>query len=185
MLFGCVSNARQSVYVMPAPASLNAGLRVAPATLALKLLPVILPDYLDTTDLITRTGQYGIEASRTARWGERLSKGVTRSLAADLCHRLPAYVATDVPAVQIEVTVSAFDVTAATSVLAASWTVVWQTDARPPAAGHGKFSTGVAAPRGDLAIVSAMAATIAELSDGIAATTRPDAADNSHLALRK
>jgi uncharacterized lipoprotein YmbA len=171
-LAGCASNPDQSVYVMAAPDSIISGRPAAAGGLALKLRPVIIPDYLDTTDLVTRTGPHDIAASRTGRWGERLSKGVTRSLAADLCHRLQAYVVSDGPAVQIDVMISAFDVTTAASVLTASWTVVWPGDGRQPVAGHGIFSASVAQPGGDLAVVGAMADAVAELSDGIAATAR-------------
>jgi len=175
MLAGCASTPDQAVYVMPAPIGATAGPRAGPGGLALNLRPVTLPDYLDTTDLVTRGGKYDITASRTGRWGERLSEGVTRSLAADLCHRLQAHIVADgpmeAPLVRIEVTVSAFDVTTTTSVLAASWTVVWQGDRRSPAIGHGTFSARIAQPGGDLTVVAAMAETVAELSDGIAATT--------------
>jgi uncharacterized lipoprotein YmbA len=184
LLVGCASNPEQAVFVMPAPTGFGAGQLQAPSSLALELRPVILPDYLDTTDLVTRTGQYDIAASRTGRWGERLSLGVTRSLADDLCHRLRAYVVSDGPAVQIEVTVSAFDVTAATSVLAASWTVVWPGGGRLPVIGHGKFTSSVGQPGGDLAVVAAMAETVAELSDGIAATTLADEAGGLRLEAR-
>ncbi len=185
MLASCASNPDQSIYVMSGPIDVNAGLRAAPGSLALNLRPVILPDYLDTTDLVTRTGQYDIKASRTGRWGERLSEGFTRSLAADLCRRMQAYVVTDgpveTPSVQIAVTVSAFDVTTAASVLAASWTVIWHGDGRPPITRHGKFSSSVAQPGGDPAVVAAMAETVAELSDSIAATARAEKGDASHL----
>lgn len=185
LLAACAGNPDQAIYVMSPPVDSTAGLPAAPGSLALNVRPVILPDYLDTTDLVTRAGQYGIEASRTGRWGERLSKSVTRTLAADLCHRLPAYVVAKGPAVQIEVTVSAFDVTPAASVLDASWTVASPGDGRPPVTRHGTFSSLVAEPGGDQAVVAAMAETVAELADGIAATTRADAAANWHLALRK
>jgi uncharacterized lipoprotein YmbA len=188
-LASCTSNPEQAIYVMPAATSLNAGVRMAQGTPTLQLLPVVLPDYLDTTDLIMRTGQFGIQASRTGRWGERLSKGVTRSLAADLGHCLQASIVSDETAAstsaRIEVTINAFDVTTATSVLAASWTVAWQGDARPPASHHGRFSTSVAPPGGDLAVVAAMAETVAALSDGIAATTHADAGDDLRFTERK
>jgi uncharacterized lipoprotein YmbA len=174
VLAGCASNPDQSIYVMPTPTSINPGLRAAAGGLALKLRPVILPDYLDTTDLVTRTGQHDIAASRTGRWGERLSKGVTRSMAADLCHRLHAYVVSDGPAVQIEVIISAFDVTRATSELAASWTVVWPGTGRLPVIGHGQFTSSIPQPGGDLAVVGAMAETVAELSAAIATTAQAD-----------
>lgn len=176
MLACCTSNPDQSIYVMSAPTGADAALRMAPGNPTLELRPVILPDYLDTTDLVIRTGQHGIEASRTGRWGERLSKGVTRSLAADLGQRLHRDVVTDAPSttpsVQIEVTISAFDVTGATSVLAASWSIGWQGKNWPPVTSQGNFNTSIAQPGGDQAVVAAMAETVGKLSDGIAATTR-------------
>jgi uncharacterized lipoprotein YmbA len=178
MLAGCASNPDQSIYVMPAADSAKDGPQAASGGLGLKLRPVILPDYLDTTDLVTRTGEFKIEASRTGRWGERLSEGVTRTLAADLAKRLQAHVVTvgptEPPPLQIEVRVNAFDVTKAASVLAASWTAVRQGGGSLPVTGHGTFSTSIAQPGGDLAVVTAMAETVAELSDGIAATARAE-----------
>jgi uncharacterized lipoprotein YmbA len=178
LLPGCTSNPDQSVYVMPAPTSLNAASPVASGSLVVKLRPVILPDYLDTTDLVTRTGLHGVEASRTGRWAERLSKGVTRSLAADLGDRLHATIVTDgpieAPTVEIEVTVNAFDVTQATSVLAASWTIIGDGDDHKPISRHGAFTTSIAPSGGDLAVVAAMTDTVAQLSDAIAATARAD-----------
>jgi len=172
MLAGCASNPDQSVYIMPTQPSVQ----VASGILTLKLQPVILPDYLDTTDLVTRTGQYGIKVSQTGRWGERLSRGVTRALAADLGRRMPDTIVTDGPAetpsAQIVVTVSAFDVTAATSVLVANWTIIGQGDNRAPIMHTGTFSTSVAPPGGDLAVVAAMAEAVDELSNEIAATMR-------------
>jgi uncharacterized lipoprotein YmbA len=170
LLAGCVSNPDQSIFVMPAPISVNAGPSAAPGGLALIVRQVVLPDYLDTTDLVTRSGLHGIEASRTGRWGERLSKGMTRSLAADLADRLHATLVAEGPAVQIEVAVSAFDVTTGASVLEAGWTVVWQGDGRVPVTGHGTFIASVAQPADDLAVVAAMTKSVAELSEGIEAT---------------
>jgi len=125
---------------------------------------------------MTRTGRYGVQASRTGRWGERLSKGVTSTLAADLGQRLRPGIVVDGPvetaSVQIDVTVSAFDVTETASVLAASWTVTWPGAGHSPMVRQGMFATGIARPGGDLAAVAAMAATVGKLSDGIAATIR-------------
>jgi uncharacterized lipoprotein YmbA len=176
LLAACASNPDRSVYVMPAPTSVKTGVPAAPGTLTLKLRPVILPDYLDTTDLVTRTGQYGIAVSQTGRWGERLSRGVTRALADDLGRRLPGMIITDgpaqMPSAQIQVTVSAFDVTTVTSVLVASWTITGQGDDHAPVMHNGTFTVSVAPPGGDLAVVAAMAETVDELSDEIAATMR-------------
>jgi uncharacterized lipoprotein YmbA len=108
-------------------------------------------------------------------------------LAADLGRRLQANVVesgpTQPPSVQITVAVNTFDVTTATSVLAASWTISWQGDDRPPTTRHGIFSTSVVAPGGDLAVVAAMADAVSELSDSIAATAGADASGHGRLAL--
>jgi uncharacterized lipoprotein YmbA len=176
MLAGCASNPEQSVYIMPASLGVTPPAPVGPGRMDLKLRPVIVPDYLDTTDLVTRIGPSQIEASRTGRWGERLSEGVRSALAADLGHRLRSFVGAEGPtqtaSVQIEVTVSAFDVTPATSLLAASWTFIWPGDSHEPVMGNATFTTSVAQPGGDVAVVAAMADTVGELSEAIATMAR-------------
>lgn len=53
------------------------------------LMTVMVPDYLDTTDIIRRTAVNQVITSENGRWGERLSLGITDALAADLARRLP------------------------------------------------------------------------------------------------
>jgi uncharacterized lipoprotein YmbA len=65
-----------------------------------EIRPVRLPEYLDTTDLLTRRAGGQIEPSQTARWGERLSIGVARSLASSLATRLPSAAVTTMSAEQ-------------------------------------------------------------------------------------
>ncbi len=48
-----------------------------------------VPDDLDAADIIHRTASNERITSATGRWGERVSIGVTRALAADLSRRLP------------------------------------------------------------------------------------------------
>ena len=64
----------------------TAGAAAAPV---LQLRRVLVPDYLDTTDILLRVGQHELQASHTGRWGERLSVGITHALRADLADRLP------------------------------------------------------------------------------------------------
>jgi uncharacterized lipoprotein YmbA len=66
----------------------------------IRLLPVSVPDYLDTRDILLRSGQNEVTASPTGRWAERLSVGVTHALAAALSVRLPG---TDIVADQLDV----------------------------------------------------------------------------------
>lgn len=56
---------------------------------AVAVMPVRVPDYLDTHELLTLRNGNRLEASRSAKWGERLSVGVTRALAVSLASRLP------------------------------------------------------------------------------------------------
>ena len=62
-----------------------------------ELKPVRIPDYLDTTDIFTRRDGGRIVASQSARWGERLSIGVTRAVASALDARLPQLAVTTSP----------------------------------------------------------------------------------------
>src|SRR3954447_26815871 len=62
--------------------------------------PVLVPDYLDGTDILVRDGASTLAPQPAARWGERLSIGVTRALAQDLTSRLPGFVITTVDPVE-------------------------------------------------------------------------------------
>ena len=97
-------------------------------------LPVVevnrvqLPDYLDTTDILERSGNQLVPSS-TSRWGERLSVGMARALVASLASRLPDLVVTATPvgrpARQILVDVAAFESRPDRRVvLVARWTIL-------------------------------------------------------------
>jgi uncharacterized lipoprotein YmbA len=94
----------------------------------IELAMVRIPDYLDSTELLVRDGNQLI-ASKSGRWGERLSVGVTRALAAFLAARLPNIVVTTTPplkpsARQLLVDVSAFEARSDHQVvLVARWTM--------------------------------------------------------------
>jgi uncharacterized lipoprotein YmbA len=62
-----------------------------------EIRPVRLPDYLDSTDLVTLRPGGQVVPSPTGRWAERLSLGVARSVAASLTARLPDMVVTTAP----------------------------------------------------------------------------------------
>lgn len=137
----------------------------------IELRPVRLPVYLDTTDLIARKGSE-IVVSRTGRWSERLSVGVTRSLAASLTARLPrldvaATTPIGRPAREILVDIDAFETGADLQVvLAARWTL---TDNN----GHDVLQTErlsfvePAANASDRAIVAAMSRAVEDLASHI------------------
>jgi len=175
-LSGCIADRPRRVFVLSeaitSPAVGTAKI-VGPV---LQLQRVLVPDYLDTTDIDLRVGEHELRASATARWGERLSLGITHALRADLATRLPMPIVTlEEPtarsAWQLLVSVAAFDVWPdGRCVLAASWTIL---DARSGAvltAGKSTLVTGAAShgKLGDAKLVAAMADTVGKLAGRIA-----------------
>ncbi|HTV98330.1 MAG TPA: PqiC family protein [Steroidobacteraceae bacterium] len=145
----------------------------------MQLERVLVPDYLDTTDIVLRLGTHEIHESATGRFGERLSLGVTRALRSDLALRLPRYIIAlsgydGTRARQILVNVDAFDVwPTGRCVLVADWSILEADRRTVLSAGRGTFTTaagGVNPPDG--AIVAAMADAVRQLADRIASSAR-------------
>jgi len=141
--------------------------------------PVQLPSYLDSSDLLVRGLGGQIMPSRTGRWGERLSDGLTRALTTDLAALLPRMALTSAPPVdrpsrQVLVDVESFEATPDRGViLVARWTV---TDgaARLTLASERVSITIPLADASDAAVVAAMTRAVAELATHIAsALTSP------------
>jgi uncharacterized protein len=181
MVAGCISHReRQRVYTLgaaaDAPSNTEAGLRRP----ELQLQRVLVPDYLDTTDLVLRVGVHEIRESSTGRFGERLSLGITHGLRSDLAARLPLDTISlaqpaEKSARQILVTVEAFDVWQnGRCVLTANWSIVGADRAGLPTADKGTFVTASAGGdiSNDAAIVSSMAEAVRQLADRIASTIK-------------
>jgi hypothetical protein len=175
-LSACISDRPRRVYVLSdalASPAVGAAKIVGPV---LQLRRVLVPDYLDTTDIDLRVGEHELRASATARWGERLSLGITHALRADLATRLPMQTVTlEGPAGrsawQVLVSVAAFDVWPdGRCVLVASWTILDAQSGAVLTAGKSTLVTGAASrgKLGDARLVAAMAATVAELAGRIA-----------------
>ena len=178
---GCISHReRQHVYALDAALDTPRDTQAAVQGPELQLQRVLVPDYLDTTDLFLRVDTHEIRESSTGRFGERLSLAVTHALRSDLAMRLPLdTIALAEPAEksepQILVTVDAFDVWQnGRCVLAANWTILEADRRAVLTADRGTFIT---APAGggisdDAAIVSAMADAVRQLADRIATTVQ-------------
>jgi uncharacterized lipoprotein YmbA len=143
----------------------------------MRLQRVLIPDYLDTTDILLRVGAHEIHESATGRFGERLSLGVTHALRSDLASRLPLYTialaqSADTRARQILVNVDAFEVwPTGRCVLVADWTILDADRRASLSAGRGTFTTAAAGVNaGDAAIVAAMADAVRQLADRIASS---------------
>jgi len=142
----------------------------------LEVRRVLVPDYLDDTDIQMRTGSDEVQSSVTGRWGERLSLGVTRALSADLAARMPRYTivqdgATN-PQRQLRISVTALDLWPnGHCVLAANWSIVDQDSTTPVTSGSATFvdslNAGGPATATDASRVEAIARTLAKLADNI------------------
>jgi uncharacterized protein len=143
----------------------------------MQLERVLIPDYLDTSDILLWVGPHEIHESATGRFAERLSLGITHALRSDLSARLPLYTIALTqsgarPARQILVTVDAFDVwPTGRCILIADWTILDADRKVLLSADRGTFTTGaLGANPGDGAIVAAMADAVRQLADHIAST---------------
>jgi uncharacterized protein len=176
---GCASHPSRNIYVLNSASNSAVSTAGAAAAPVLQLQRVLVPDYLDTTDIFLRVDQHELQASHTGRWGERLSVGITQALRADLADRLPKETvsvgkASDRSARQILVTVDAFDVWAdGHCILKANWSLETE-DRAVVKNGQGTFTAPVAggATGGDGAIVSSMANAVGQLADSIASAVK-------------
>jgi uncharacterized lipoprotein YmbA len=175
---GCSSGPPRNLYSLSAPVDPAAGISNVTAQPVIQLQPVTLPDYLDTTDILLRSGKTELKVSATGRWAERLSDGLNHALTADLMLRLPGDQVTAAPptarfARQIRVSVEAFDVRPdGHCILTAAWTILDKDSAVILVSERGAFVASAKASSanvGDADIVSAMAVATGQLADAIAA----------------
>jgi uncharacterized lipoprotein YmbA len=135
---------------------------------------VTVPEYLDSTDLLRRTGGNELTVSDTGKWGERLSTGVTRALASALATRVRRPILTNDSdragtAQDLIVDVESFDARAdGTVVLAARWQV-YDPDRRRTVGGDRVVFEDTAGDGSDQAIVAAMSRLVDKLADTVAA----------------
>ncbi len=141
----------------------------------LEVRGILVPDYLDSTDILMRIGSDQVKASATGRWAERLSLGVTRALRADLAVRMPQYSivqdGSSNPQRRLLITITALDLWQnGRCVLAANWSIVDQDSAIPVTSGSSTFDSqeaGGTTAVTDESRVEAVARTLGKLSDSI------------------
>jgi uncharacterized lipoprotein YmbA len=181
MSVACFGGPRRQIYVLTTATTVPNVAAYPTAVPALRVEMVLLPAYLDNTEILRRLGPHRLEPVPRAHWGERLSLGVTHALAADLSAALPQYrvslQGTESPAARLlRVEVDTFDVFPdGHCVLVAEWAIVDKSGApapapaRAPVLGRGTFVTPpLASPHpDDAALVGAMSAAVAQLADGV------------------
>jgi uncharacterized lipoprotein YmbA len=176
---GCSSEPPPSLYSLSPAANSAPDITMTTGEPAVQLQPVIIPDYLDTSDILLRNGQNALKVSATGRWAERLSDGLNQALLADLALRLPRAQVTAAPpssksALQILVTVDAFDVRPdGRCVLSATWTILDKNNQTVLVSERGVFAASATDSAGiirDADIVSAMAEATGQLADAMEAS---------------
>lgn len=132
---------------------------------------VIIPDYLDTQDILVRNGNT-LQRSSHGRWASRLSTEVTRYLTGILATRRPDALVTDQPPLatpqdQILITISNLDVTSAgRATLQANWTIVPRNPGQPVRSQRGLFSAN-GPVNTDQDVVVLTQAVLTQLADAI------------------
>jgi len=179
LLTGCGSVPIQRTYVLGDAPPSTVGIRSETGLVVIELKTVSVPSYLDSTDILRRTGPNEVTPSPTGRWGERLSHGITDALAASLSNRLPSLVITTTPvsepARRIIVDIEAVDIGAdGRCLVAARWRV--SSGAARQGAGESRRGTfgETAASIDDQAVASALTRAIDQLAARIAATITND-----------
>jgi uncharacterized lipoprotein YmbA len=125
-----------SLYTLEPPGASSSAPPLTSRTVVIELRRVVLPDYLDTQDILVRNGNT-LQRSAGGRWASRLSLGVTSYLAGLLAARRPDALVTDQPQVEtpnfrIFLTISTFDVASpGVATLEADWTITPRDPARP------------------------------------------------------
>jgi uncharacterized protein len=125
-----------SLYTLEPPSTSSPAPPLTRRTVVIELRRVVLPDYLDTQDILVRDGNT-LQRSARGRWASRLSLAITSYLAGLLAARRPNALITDQPQVEtpnyrIFLTISTFDVgSPGVATLEADWTIVPRDPARP------------------------------------------------------
>lgn len=175
LLTGCGSSSTMRIFVLGSAPPSVPGVSSEAGLPVVELTTVSVPDYLDSSDILRKSGPNEMIASPSGRWGERLSLGLTHALASALSAQLPGTVitmaATD-RAQRIVVEIDDFDIAAdGRCLVAARWGMLGA-DGKPLAASEHETFTGNAASIDDPAVAAAMTGIVDRLAEQIAVTVR-------------
>jgi uncharacterized lipoprotein YmbA len=175
-LAGCGSSIPIRSYELGGLAPAATGTTSEAGLPVVELKTVTVPDYLDSSDILRRSGANELIASPSGRWGERLSLGLTHALASSLARRLPHEVITTnagaEPTRRLVVDVESFEIGAdGGCLLSARWRFAAADGAAAAPGEHGSFSEA-AGMSDDAAAAAAMSRAVDQLAEQIAATVR-------------
>lgn len=134
-----------SIYTLEPSNSPSQAAPLPSRALVIEIRRVVIPDSLDTQDILIRDGST-LQRSSHGRWASRLSVGITRYLTGLLAAQRPEALVTDqpqpeAPNVRIFLTISTFDVTSAgVATLEADWTIVPRNPTQPTRRQRARFT---------------------------------------------
>jgi uncharacterized protein len=172
-LSGCLSSPPPRTYILGYPADAETVTRTEPLRPVVEVKPVSVPDYLDTRDILVRTGANELVASPNGRWGDRLSVGITRALTAALAKRLPNMDVTAAQPIspaaqQVVVDVDTFEIReGGPCLVGARWSIVNGRGRQSATSDYARFAVD-ANGRNDAAVAAAMTQAVDRFADRIA-----------------
>jgi len=177
ILAACSVGPPPKTYVLGSTPPASDTVAPLPGRPVLEVRRALVPDYLDGTDIVSRGPGNLVQPSRTGRWGERLSVGVTHALAAGLSRRLPDVVITTNPppeaaACELLLDVQAFEADAEGRVaFVGQWRVLAGSSGDTLAGEQASFTEPIAGT-GDEPLVVAMSAAVDKLAERVAISVR-------------
>jgi len=177
--FGCGGNSSPTRYYMLSTTVAGGAAQHDANCVSIGVGPVKIPEYLNRTQIITRTNPNELELAYFDLWAEPISDAVPRVLAEDisrlLCTRevvLFPWRISHTPDLRVEVEVIKMDgVPGKSADLEAWWSVVSSADKKIRASKRSTYSEPVAAA-GYSGLVSAQSRALENLSRDIAGTIR-------------
>lgn len=186
LFFGCSSAPATRFYVLapvaqPPLAKPQVSADRATAPVALVIKDVRLPQYLDRSQIVTRSDGHRLQMSEFELWGGNLREDMTRALAVNLGQLLESdrviavpYTVRLTPDYRIEVEVYRFEREAGGRVmLSARWWITRGLDAALIASHEASFSGAPLSEKGSYeALVNSMSAVYGEFAQAIARSIR-------------
>src|SRR5512134_194490 len=176
LVAGCAGSPPVNLYTLSAVGLPSTDIRVPPSTPAVVAVgPVILPDYIDRPQIVTRKSAYQLELAAYDHWAAPLYDMLPRVLVEDLALRLPSDRVVAFPQVsdasfdyRVAIDVSRFDVDATgAATLAARWQLYARSAPRALLVADDTLQRQIEG-RGYDAYAASLSAVLADLGDRIA-----------------
>ncbi len=91
---GACANNPPDTYILGRPLGTEEAVETYSDQPVIEVAPVLVPEYLDATDMLVRYPGNLVTPVSDARWGERLSVGATRALSLNLARHVPGVIIT-------------------------------------------------------------------------------------------